>query len=1130
MTPSQNRKALALWFIVAAQVIPLPAFAEIVINDTLTGATSTYSWTTTGGACLTAGDGSTSTIPACQGLPYYSGKTQVGGTTGRLPDLPGKGALRLTNGDFKAGGNGNSNTGSVISTTPFPTSSGVHVTYTTATYGGNAYKNSSGIPSGADGIAFFLLDGTKTPSIGAYGGSLGYSCSQNKNPADGVNGGYLAVAIDEYGNFSNSGDATADGPSPNPGAIVVRGSGSVNFTALNAAYPTYYPTALSDSDKNKAVQNTCRTGFIQNWSGTGTKKNPSPDLGSTAIPVADYKMLTSPLLVTGDIYNQEAIDMPRRGNANIFTYDLSITQDGLLSLGYSVNGGSTQSVIQKQSITAGNGPLPPSFLFGFTSGTGGGSNVHEILCFKAAQIDGSSDSAGTNVQQSAKVQAGSQVYFAYYHPLNSWGELHASSLTADATTGAVSISSTANWDANCVLTGGACAATGGATTTAQLPSSRVVLSWDGTKGVPFKYADLSSSEQTALGTTSSDSSRIDYLRGDRTKEIPLSGPGGTYRRRDGVLGDIRNSSPIWVGYPSTNYGGTGTGTDLFASPTKTINELGAAYSTFATNNATRINVVFVGANDGMLHGFRAGSYDSSKAFVSTNNDGAEVLSYVPAAVVNSIHSSTSSQDFSSTNYGHNAYVDATPGTGDLYYNGAWHTWLVGGLGAGGNSGGPINDSITTAVGDFFAIDITDPSKFLDANAATVVIGEWNSQSSSGGNSSSISCTNVANCNANLGSVYGTPIIRRLHDGNWAVIFGNGRNSAAGTAGVFIMKVDYTTGARSFLYLDTGSGSALAKNGIDFVSSADLDDDHVTDYLYAGDYNGNLWRFDLTSSNPSSWAAGVTPLFTTATGQPISTRITVNSVAQVSGPDRIVLGFGTGQQFPQTPSSGTTYASGAQALYGIWDWNLTGWNGKSKVKYVALASPQLYTTADLQLQTLTTFTATSGDIAGYRTVSQNVVCWKGSTSCGTGNTQFGWKLLFTGSEQIIYNPVVAYNAIFFNTTIPASPQPLSCTTESPSGFTMAISPGSGGALTESFFDTAAIAAGFITNPSTAGSIVSGLGLSATGSPSFVTSTTGTGSNSKSITTMISQTVKGQPKAQNIDVRPRKAGRLTWVKLR
>ena len=172
--------------------------AQQLINDTLTGPSSSYNWKALKGACLTAGN-NTGSIPACSGLPYYDGKQLVGGANGRLPDPVGRGALRLTNGDFAAGGNnGDNQTGAVVSDFRFPTNEGLQVTFTTVTYGGDGLNG-----TGADGISFYLMDGDKQPSVGGLGGSLGYSCSNVNSQYDGVAGGYIGIGIDEYGNFSN---------------------------------------------------------------------------------------------------------------------------------------------------------------------------------------------------------------------------------------------------------------------------------------------------------------------------------------------------------------------------------------------------------------------------------------------------------------------------------------------------------------------------------------------------------------------------------------------------------------------------------------------------------------------------------------------------------------------------------------------------------------------------------------------------------------------------------------------------------------------------------------------------------------------------------------------------------------
>lgn len=158
----------------------------------------------------------------------------------------------------------------------------------------------------------------------------------------------------------------------------------------------------------------------------------------------------------------------------------------------------------------------------------------------------------------------------------------------------------------------------------------------------------------------------------------------------------------------------------------------------------------MGANDGMLHGFRAGGYDATGKFTTatTPNDGQEVLAYMPAAALNTIYNTSSKLDFSSPSYAHNLYVDATPGTGELYYNNAWHTWLVGGLGGGGNAGGAIADNTSVGTGAIYALDITNPANFSESNAGSLVLGEWTP--------STLTCTNVTSC----GAFWATPMAPR----------------------------------------------------------------------------------------------------------------------------------------------------------------------------------------------------------------------------------------------------------------------------------------------------------------------------------------------------------------------------------
>ena len=1129
----------------------LAAPAQVVVVEDLKGESSSYPWQALGTACLTArapGSASISSIPGCVGLPAYTSKnsTLVGGATGTLPDAPGNGALRLTNGDTVFNGaNSNFTKGAIISTVPYATAQGLKVRFWTRTYGGNGHGGDKvpTIETGADGIAFVLTDGKKPASLGSTGGALSYACSHNGSSEDyeGIIGGYLGIGIDEFGNFSNPTIIASDGPGRIPNSITVRGPGSITYDSLTQRFlaQNYYPAGLPEKQKQALVQETCRTGNAQNASGaavTGPSGNP--------VKVPDYPILVTQrladLVAPGQpvvtLANQEAVSLPLRGKANLFKFDLSITPQNNVNLSYTVNDGFSIPLLQERPVpTVDNQKLPEFLRYGFVASTGGGSNVHEISCFASGPIEAlANNSAATSGKQSQKVQAGSQVYLAFYHPQNSWGQLTASNLVTDAS-GKVTIASTANWDAHCVLTGGACAATGNTgNAAAHTPASRAILSWNGNNGVPFALGQLGPGDQGMLGGAPSVKARLDYLRGERSKEIAagvVPGANGKveFRRRDGVLGDIINSSAVWVGPPDLPY--VASGSDLLQS--LPVAEFGASYTAFKDARKLRTNVVYVGANDGMLHGFRAGALDAGGAFVTTHNDGLELIAFMPQAVVRTIHSGPEATDFTAQRYAHNSFVDATPAIGDLYYGGAWHTWLVGGLGGGGNA--TIAADGTVANGALYALDITDPARFANINtdpatASALVIGEWHSGMKAGEL-------------PNLGAVYGTPLIRRLHDGNWAVIFGNGRNGANGRAGVYVMTVARTNGTRTFRFLDTGLAPD-ARNGIDYVSSADLDGDHVTDYLYAGDSTGSVWRFDLTSSNPSQWGQA-RRIFSTEGAQPVSTAVLTTSVADTGPANRVVVSFGTGRLAPQTLSSATAPASGAHALYGVWDWDMENWNSKSQVRYAYLPKSGPVpgnTVVDLQKQSITGEVQSSltpvqlgTQPARGRAVSQAAVCWRDKADCMPGG-KIGWQLPLSvpssgPGEQVIFNPVYAYDTFFVNTLIPPPPATTDqCILEGPSGYTMAISLATGGAPAKSVFATASASAGI-----NAGSgIISGLALGATGTPAIVTAA----GKPFLVQQTSAQKGAGYVKGQNtgvgivtqIDPKPKAGKRITWTRLR
>lgn len=614
----------------------------------------------------------------------------------------------------------------------------------------------------------------------------------------------------------------------------------------------------------------------------------------------------------------------------------------------------------------------------------------------------SSTSAAVSAQPAGEYKTTTQAFAASYHPNGWWGELMAYPIVR-TNNGGLAQGQYANWNASCVLTGGACPSMqNDPSISAQ--SGRVLLTWSNNTGAIFNASN-----------TGLNSNLVDYLTGSRTQEQPS----GAYRKRTGVLGDIVNSSPLWVGPPGYSYGTSMK--DLLTGTTGSE----TSYPSFQSSKAQREQIIYVGANDGFVHGFRAGSNDANGDFNTATNDGREVLAYFPSVLASSIDS------YASTNYAHSYYVDATPGTGDLYYSGAWHTWLVGGLGAGGRG--------------FYALDVTDPSNFSTSNASTIVKADVNPS-----NIDSLCGVSNDSCSNDLGDTFGSPIIRRMHDGKWAVIAGNGYNSPSGNASIFIALIDPQTGQWSLKDIQLAGPVNGNANGIAYVTAADLDGDKIADYIYAADLYGKVWRIDVTSPSSANWVAQTPHLVYRATdvssnAQPITTQVVVSSVPQSSGDNKVMVMFGTGSSLTQAGLDSTQ----TQTVYGIWDGDMATWNSKSSVKYAAWSTvPSSLDRSSLQQQTVVNLGTQSG--LSYRSLTNNTICWAGAsnlTSCSQYN-KYGWYVdLPASGERVAYNPVLLNGALQLNTAIPSAGVGLTCNVTPASGFTMAFNPATGGVFVE-----------------------------------------------------------------------------------
>ncbi|TDK26338.1 adhesin [Luteimonas aestuarii] len=266
------------------------------------------------------------------------------------------------------------------------------------------------------------------------------------------------------------------------------------------------------------------------------------------------------------------------------------------------------------------------------------------------------------------------------------------------------------------------------------------------------------------------------------------------------------------------------------------------------------NTIYVGANDGMLHAINAAN-------------GNELFTFIPGII-----NWADLGNLSRPDYAHRYFVDGpilvtsrqqTPG----------RNLLVGALGKGGKG--------------LFSLDVSTPSTFGTGNF------KWERANTPGNH---------------MGLVQGRPILARVQSGVNAVVLGNGVNSTNHRAVLIVL--DLETGA-VIREIDTGAGTPAMPNGLSAPAGVFGSDGRTLSYVYAGDMLGNVWKFDLTSSSPSSWSA--TKLFEARDAannpQPISGAITLATHPLTN---QRWLFFGTGRYL----TAGDVIDTSVQGMYGF----------------------------------------------------------------------------------------------------------------------------------------------------------------------------------------------------------------------
>lgn len=201
--------------------------------------------------------------------------------------------------------------------------------------------------SGADGICFFLFDGsTVNPSPGAFGGSLGYA---QKTGVDGVVNGWLGVGLDDFGNFSNPTEGRIGGPGAVPNSLTVRGSG--NSTTGYLYLTSANLNSLGQMDFPSSTTRPDQTGV---------------DYRKVTIDISSNNLLTVSMQFGAAASPAVVID-----NFNLGTSTNMVPRPSTLSMGFSsATGGSTEIHEIRNLVVETSLPLVPELSSWLVAGLG----------------------------------------------------------------------------------------------------------------------------------------------------------------------------------------------------------------------------------------------------------------------------------------------------------------------------------------------------------------------------------------------------------------------------------------------------------------------------------------------------------------------------------------------------------------------------------------------------------------------------------------------------------------------------------------------------------------------------------------------------------------------------------------
>jgi len=368
--------------------------------------------------------------------------------------------------------------------------------------------------------------------------------------------------------------------------------------------------------------------------------------------------------------------------------------------------------------------------------------------------------------------------------------------------------------------------------------------WTVGSGVPSGINNFSSSNISYIhgflyedsGTNPSDQNMqdlVNFVRGVDVYDEDLDGNSTEDRWK---LADIYHSKPIVVGAPNAQ-----TTNDVKRTDTEAYYRYQKNYNSFKGSNrcgtgcSFRKEMVYVGANDGMLHAFNF-------------KTGKELWSFIPPSMLPNLRQMISTKSNTSNSiYG----VDGSPVVKDIYYDNKWRTVLLAGMGRGGHG--------------YFALDVTNPNSpvFLFAfsnNVREKMVNYWNSNGDRRRLAYGVGIPNEYDY-SKLGETWSTPTIMAMPYGSsrkWVAVFGAGYNGGVNTdygsaiyvidledQGKVLKKIDLTE-IRYSLHANNNIANAVPAMLTAITPDTSSKAKYKGAMFYFADLEGKSWKLNLTN--------------------------------------------------------------------------------------------------------------------------------------------------------------------------------------------------------------------------------------------------------------------------------------------